>query len=226
MKTLSSGRRMAIAWAPRWEQWVPLQPRERPERLIDQHPLDQHPIERFRQQHDPQAHIPALVYLVYPFISSFTALQLVSHVRRVVRHWPIIPATFRYPELLLNEYVLLPVQRGQEAITHLHDKLYQGVLSPYLREDMHYTAHLTLGRSLLQTTRFQFQRATAAERATQAQLALQILAAAELSLRNEQSAVLRELSVIEFAPVSAPASISHAKDKILSITTVPMNWST
>jgi hypothetical protein len=206
MKTLSRGRRMAVAWAPRWD---------------GQASIDTHPIERFRQRHDPQAHLQALVYLVYPFVSSFTPLQLVSHVRRVVRHWPIIPATFRYPELLLNEYVLLPVQRGQDAITHMHNKLYQGVLSPYFREDMHYSAHITLGRATLRTISFQFQKAPPAERAVQAQQALDILAAAELSLRTEHSAVLRELSVIEFESAG-----SSGKDKILQTLNVPMNWST
>jgi 2'-5' RNA ligase len=193
------GRMLAVVWLPNWAR--------------------DHPVERFRAQHDPQAQLaPAHVHLVFPFTSSLTALQLSAHVKRVVQQWPVIPATFRFPELLLNEYILLPAQQGSAALTALHDALYRGVLASYLRADIEYRPHITIGR----LAQLQRPGLSADEQAARANRADEVLQAAEL--REETGAVLRELAVVEYVQQGGGAAISMLKAKMIVKFKIPMNW--
>jgi 2'-5' RNA ligase len=195
------GRILAVVWLPNWSR--------------------DHPVERVRAQHDPQAQFaPAHVHLVFPFTSSLTALQLAAHVKRVVQQWPVIPATFRFPELLLNEYILLPAQQGNAALIALHDALYRGVLVSYLRADIEYRPHITVGR-LAQLHR---PGLSADEHAARAGRADEVLQEAELCLRDESNAVLRELAVVEYVQPSNAAAASVLKAKMVVKFKIPMNW--
>lgn len=104
-------------------------------------------IEAFRRRHDPAApRIAAHLSLVFPFPTAHTALQVETHVRRVVSKWPPIPVTFRHVRLHANEFVFLMVSRGASAVGALHDKLYTRSLLPHLRRDLPYEPHITLAR--------------------------------------------------------------------------------
>ena len=104
-------------------------------------------IEAFRRRHDPAAgRIAAHVSLVFPFPTLLTALQVETHVRRVVSKWPPIAVTFRHVRLHANEFVFLMAARGAEAVTALHDKLYTRSLLPHLRRELPYEPHITLAR--------------------------------------------------------------------------------
>jgi hypothetical protein len=43
--------------------------------------------------------------------------------------------------------VNLRVTQGRSAVVELHDRLYRGVLAPFLRDDIAYDPHLTLART-------------------------------------------------------------------------------
>jgi 2'-5' RNA ligase len=105
-------------------------------------------IEAFRARHDPVAKlIAAHLSLVFPFSTAQTALQVETHVQRVVSHWPPIPVTFRIPRLHANEFIFLMASRGAAAVTALHDKLYTRSLRHHLRRDLPYEPHITLARN-------------------------------------------------------------------------------
>jgi 2'-5' RNA ligase len=107
-----------------------------------------HDVEAFRAAHDPFAvALPAHVMLVFPFESTLSALQVSTHVKRVVARWPQLPVRLERAEVLLGRWVNLRVTLGRAALVELHDRLYRGVLAPFLRHEFHYDPHLTLGRT-------------------------------------------------------------------------------
>jgi len=104
-------------------------------------------IEAFRARHDPMAsRIAAHLSLVFPFGTVLTALQLETHVRRVVSAWPPIPVTFRHVRMHANEFVFLMASRGTAAITELHDRLYTRSMGQHLRPEFPYEPHITIAR--------------------------------------------------------------------------------
>ena len=105
-------------------------------------------VEAFRTRHDPLAStLPAHVTLVFPFESTLSSLQLAAHVRRVVARWPQLPVRIERADALVGEWVHLRLTGGRAAVVELHDRLYRGVLAPFLRREFHYDPHLTVGRA-------------------------------------------------------------------------------
>ena len=153
-------------------------------------------IEAFRALHDPMArHIPAHLSLVFPFGTVLTALQVETHVRRVVSKWPPIPVTFRAVRMHANEFVFLMASRGAAAVTALHDELYTRSLRHHLRPDFPYEPHVTLAR---QPARDRLERAF--EEAREA-------------FGRESTDVLREVELLAVAP----------DGRIESLRTIPLH---
>jgi 2'-5' RNA ligase len=104
-------------------------------------------IEAFRERHDPLVHsLPGHVTFVFPFASTLSALQVATHLRRVAGHWPAIPIRLHGIGVHRGEWVHLRVTRGAQAIVELHDRLYRRSLAPFLRDDLVYDPHVTIGR--------------------------------------------------------------------------------
>jgi 2'-5' RNA ligase len=105
-------------------------------------------IERFRARHDPMARlVPAHLTLVFPFATAQSALQVSTHVQRVVSRFPPVAVTFRPVRLVANEFIFLIATRGAPAVVELHDRLYTRSLRPKLRRDLTYEPHITLARN-------------------------------------------------------------------------------
>ena len=104
-------------------------------------------IETFRALHDPLAtQIPAHLTLVFPFPTNLTSTQWAAHIKRIVGNWPQLPVSFGDIESIQDEFTVLMVREKSAAVVALHDKLYSGVLKPFLRPEMDYRPHITLGR--------------------------------------------------------------------------------
>jgi 2'-5' RNA ligase len=136
-------------------------------------------IQQFRLRHDPQAEkCPPHVSLVFPFHANLTVAQIASHIKHVTAGWPVLPVTFHGVESVQARFILLMCELRRDAISQLHDKLYSGVLKNFLRDDIVYQPHITLGRAdgaaAFQTT----------------------LGEAELLFRETYRATLRELSIL------------------------------
>ncbi len=157
-------------------------------------------IEPFRAANDPAAaNMPAHVMLVFPFHTVLTPLQIASHVKKIVGNWPPLPISIRDIEGLLDTFVLLMVRDRAEALTQLHDKLYTGVLAPFLRDDIVFQPHITVGRVPYRTD------PTAAEHDPAFDA---MLSAASVQIRGEWQFVLRELAVITL-PETGAIKVDH-----------------
>lgn len=106
-------------------------------------PIDQ--IEYFRKKYDPKCDfIPAHITLIFPF--KFTdETVLIQHIEEKV-------ATLKPFNIITTEhkkshdnYLFLVFEEGNTELTSLHDALYTGVLNEFLRSDLNYEPHMTIG---------------------------------------------------------------------------------
>lgn len=158
------------------------------------------PVDAFRRDHDPlHGNLPAHVWLVFPFATNLTSVQIAAHARRVVANWPAMSANLRDVESILDEFVILMVRERSESLVALHDKLYQGVLKPFLRPELTYTPHVTLGRVAGHRSGADFA---------------QVMDDATRRIRGEWRCMLRELHVVTL----------HPDGKISIDKSVPLNF--
>src|SRR5438105_6565973 len=105
--------------------------------------------ERFRAAHDPLARaLRAHVTLVFPFGSTLGDVQVAAHVRRAVARWPVLPLRLEGLGHFHADWIYVRLSRGHAAVTALHDRLYRGALAPFLRHDLSYEPHVTIGRAV------------------------------------------------------------------------------
>jgi 2'-5' RNA ligase len=108
-------------------------------------------IESFRARHDPQAsRIGAHFTLVFP--AELAAEPLVEHASAILRGTRSIPFVLRRVEpvpdpIAGGSHVFLIPEEGRAEIVALHDRLYGGLLRPFLREDVPFLPHITVGGS-------------------------------------------------------------------------------
>ncbi|MFD3450214.1 2'-5' RNA ligase family protein [Microbacteriaceae bacterium 4G12] len=104
-------------------------------------------IEKIRQKHDPLYNlVPPHITLVFPFESEISNEQLKQHIIENIKG--IDAFNIHADNVVTNhgEYLFLQIKEGKEKIITLHDRLYQGRLQPFLREDIPYVPHITVGR--------------------------------------------------------------------------------
>ncbi|PFL24666.1 2'-5' RNA ligase [Bacillus cereus] len=108
-------------------------------------PIDE--IESMREKHDPLfGLIPPHITIVFPFESSISNNELKLHILKVAKG--VHPIEIEFASRINNEgeYLFLEVGRGKEKIEELHDRLYTGFLLQFLRTDIAYIPHVTVGR--------------------------------------------------------------------------------
>jgi len=103
-------------------------------------------IDALRRKYDPQADLIAPhITLMFPIASSIGESNLVSHLEHVLSSCPPFPIHMRGLEQSADHYLFLVLQEGRVEVIHLHDRIYTGILAPYLRTDLPYIPHVTLG---------------------------------------------------------------------------------
>lgn len=116
-------------------------------------------IQRFRQQYDPQFGLIAPhITLLFPVPDAIGEEALVNHIEQVLRGWQPFEIGLREVQTAWDDYIYLLVQEGKETLVRLHDEIYTGILREYLRLDLPYIPHVTLGKAeppadLLEKTR-------------------------------------------------------------------------
>jgi 2'-5' RNA ligase len=106
-------------------------------------------IEAVRAKHDPQVHrIAAHFTLVFPVAVPLTALS--DEVAGIVEEQSPISFTVRaalaHPDAVADGgHVFLVPEEGRMDITRLHERLYEGILKPHLRQDIPFVPHVTVG---------------------------------------------------------------------------------
>ncbi|HDR7968192.1 2'-5' RNA ligase family protein [Bacillus pacificus] len=104
-------------------------------------------IENIRQKHDPLFEvIPPHITIVFPFKSNISSDELKSHILNLSKGVGKIEVEFANLITNVGNYLFLEVEGGKEQIEELHDLLYTGPLIQFLKEDIPYIPHVTVGR--------------------------------------------------------------------------------
>jgi 2'-5' RNA ligase len=104
-------------------------------------------IDRLRKQFDPLAlTMQPHITLVFPFMADLFIAELQVHVEQAIQGMRPFPVQLRGITGSDGEYLFLNVKLGNDELIGLHDRLYGGVLRPYLSAENTYTPHLTVGR--------------------------------------------------------------------------------
>jgi 2'-5' RNA ligase len=105
----------------------------------------------FRQRHDAPRHerIDAHFTLVFG-CTAFGVDEYTSHVAEAARASRPVRFSCKYAMLGNDDetdiaYVFLVPDQGNAEISLLHDRLYTGILRPYLRLDLPFIPHITIG---------------------------------------------------------------------------------
>jgi 2'-5' RNA ligase len=108
-------------------------------------------IESFRARHDPQAaQLGAHFTLVFP--AELATESVLKHASAVVQLSRPITFVARRAEAVADPvaggtHVFLVPEEGRNEIVALHDRLYGGLLRPFLREDVAFLPHITVAGS-------------------------------------------------------------------------------
>lgn len=101
----------------------------------------------FRRKYNPFAgslrpHIP----FVFPVpCGDVEEIKLTEHIETVLKNWKPFPIHIEGFTKSYDHWLLLLLKEGNEKAIALHDELYTGMLSPYLRKDIEYIPHIGIG---------------------------------------------------------------------------------
>jgi hypothetical protein len=108
-------------------------------------------IQEFRDQHDARYRDVVAPHFTMVFAcTSIGEDEYLEHVEGVARRCTFVEFHCRYAMVGADDhdetaYVFLVPDEGYGAVSLLHDQLYTRVLAPYLRLDIPYIPHITIG---------------------------------------------------------------------------------
>lgn len=104
-------------------------------------------MESIRAIHDPLFDLIAPhITIVFPFESNISNDELKSHILNLSKGIGTIEIKFTSHVTSVGDYLFLEVEKGNKLIEELHDKLYTGPLLRFLKRDIPYIPHATIGR--------------------------------------------------------------------------------
>jgi 2'-5' RNA ligase len=104
-------------------------------------------IKAFRRKYDPfvdswKPHIP----LIFPVAcSEVEEEKLTEHIETVLENWEPFPIYIGGFRKSWDDWLFILLKKGNEEAIALHDELYTGMLSPFLRRDIEYIPHIGIG---------------------------------------------------------------------------------
>lgn len=110
-------------------------------------------IDAFRQRHDAQRRPVVAAHYTLVFGCSGVGLEAyTAHVAGIAATTQPVDFECRYAMLGADDeddsaYVFLVPDQGSSRLALLHDHLYTGPLQPFLRLDLPYVPHITIGHS-------------------------------------------------------------------------------
>jgi 2'-5' RNA ligase len=108
--------------------------------------VDATQIDELRRKHDPQVDLIAPhITIMFPVPDSLGKPRLVSHIVNVLRGCKQFSVSLQGLEQSWDNCLFLVLQEGRAEVIRLHDYLYTGMLAPFLRRDIPYVPHVTLG---------------------------------------------------------------------------------
>ena len=108
--------------------------------------IDIRRINQFRKKYDPLFSMIALhVTIMFPVPESVGEDNLIRHLENVLYSWQAFSIHLQEVKLSSDDYLYLLLQEGSEDVIRLHDEIYTGMLVDFLRKDILFIPHLTLG---------------------------------------------------------------------------------
>lgn len=103
-------------------------------------------IHRFRERYDPKySYIQPHITLVFPFIED-SLWELIQEMKILTKKQIPFSVTLEWFSLNPVDNLLYYLVRwGGSHIVSLHDRLYSGRLGPFLRKDLKFVPHMTIG---------------------------------------------------------------------------------
>jgi 2'-5' RNA ligase len=107
-------------------------------------------VARIRARHDRQVSLLGPHFTLLFGCDAVDEAVYVDHVRAIAARTPAFAFRCQEAEPDADEgkgkgYVYLVPALGRDALTALHDALYTGPLAPFLRADLHFVPHITVG---------------------------------------------------------------------------------
>jgi hypothetical protein len=104
-------------------------------------------IEAFRRKYDPyvdswKPHVPFIFSVP---CNEVEEERFAEHVETVLKNWKPFPIQIGGFTKSWDHWLFLLLKKGNEEAIALHDELYTGILSPYLRRDIEYIPHIGIG---------------------------------------------------------------------------------
>jgi len=102
-------------------------------------------IEKLREKYDPGFKIILPHITIVSPIFEISENQLIEHVESTSKD--IVSFSIHLTDLIKTSdgHLFLKVKEGNEQIINVHDKLYSGILNPYIPTDFSFEPHITLG---------------------------------------------------------------------------------
>ncbi len=100
----------------------------------------------FRRQYEPYSELlPEHVPFVYPVPDTIGRKKLEGHIEDVLNTWKPFDVHFCTLEKTWDHWMYVGAKEGHDSVVELHDDLYEGILSPYLRQDLPFSPHIGIG---------------------------------------------------------------------------------
>ncbi len=108
--------------------------------------IESRELQEFRGKYDPKSRlIPPHITLVFPVNSKIGHKALIKHIEKTITNTQSFSIILEGTYLANDNYLYLLISKGQEKIIAVHDNLYTDVLAQYLRTDVKFIPHLTIG---------------------------------------------------------------------------------
>lgn len=103
-------------------------------------------INYFRKKYNPEDWTIIQPHLTITFpINDIPEKLLQQHIESVTKKLKSFPICLNGLTKSFDDYLFLEVKEGNEEIIKLRNQLYSGILAPYLKADIPFSPHLTLG---------------------------------------------------------------------------------
>ena len=100
----------------------------------------------FRKKYDPFFDLlPSHVTFMPPVPGHVGRKKLEEHIECVLSAWSPFRVHFCNLEKTWDHWMYLGAEKGHDSVVELHDALFEGLLRPYLREDLPFYPHIGLG---------------------------------------------------------------------------------
>lgn len=104
-------------------------------------------IDELRKKYDPMVDIiKPHVTIVFPISENeITEDVLIEHIQNQVKNFRSFLLQFSGLKCSWDDYLFLVTKDGTKNMEKMHDDIYKGILAPFLRHDISFSPHVTLG---------------------------------------------------------------------------------